>query len=285
MVFLWHLIYAVVFVIYFFAATSTYPETKEDIREASYGKQFYLRLIPFIIMGLIYLFPLIDSSVQTNSMESFINRFTLEFITATVANMIIFLNCTEFATKRAEKLKWFPYAAFIVYTLIKNVKTHNNIFMIILAEAWGLVVLAAFAFLAFIFKDTFTVPTRAEKAEADAKWEAEHKKLEEENRKQREYEAWKASLYPNSSKNTSNNSYTSKSSSSSSSYSSSGRKGFFEALAEEQEEKKTLGFERDGKQCHNCRYFDGDVCTCQYSGSYNKSIYNPHSSSCGYHRD
>ena len=120
MVFLWHLIYTVAFVVYFAAATSTYPETKDDIREASSGKQFYLRLIPFIIMGLIYLFPLIDSSVQTNSIEGFINRFTLEFITASFANMIIFLNCTDFATKKAEKLKWFPYVGFIVYTLIKN---------------------------------------------------------------------------------------------------------------------------------------------------------------------
>ena len=279
MVFLWHLIYTVVFAVYFIIATTTYPETKEDIRESSSFKQLYLRLIPFIIMGLIYLFPLIDSSVQTDSLEGFINRFTLEFITASFANMIIFLNCTDFATKRAEKLKWFPYAAFIIYTLIKNIKTHNNIFMIILAEAWGIVVLAAFAFLAFTLKDTFTVPTRAEKAEADAKWEAEHKKWEEENRKQREYEAWKAQFRPASTNNTSN---------SKNSYSSSEEKqGFFSSLvdgiSEYYNEKGETGEAKYGKCCKNCSHYDGSTCDCQYSSSYGKSIWSPDTTSCGYH--
>ena len=279
MVFLLHLIYAVIFAVYFAAVITTYPETKEDIRESSSVKQLYLNLIPFIFMGLIYLFPLIDSCVQTDSMEGFINRFTLEFITASFANAIIFFNCTNFATKKAEKLKWLPYVGFIIYTLIKNINTHDNIFMIILAEVWGIVVLVAFAFFAYMLKDTFTVPTRAEKAEEDAKMEARAKRWQEENRKQREYEAWKAQFRPASTNNSSNsnNSYSSTEE----------KKGFFSSLSdaasEYYNEKGDTSEAKYGKCCQNCRHYDGDTCDCQYSSSYGKSIWSPSSTSCGYH--
>ena len=157
--------------------------------------------------------------------------------------------------------------------------------MIILAEAWGIVVLAAFAIFAYILKDTFTVPTRAEKAKRDSELEAAAKHWEEENRKQREYEAWKASRYPNSVNN--NNSYTSKSSSSADSYSSSDRKGFFSALGEVMDEHYTTKGDvtdsKYGKSCSNCSHYDGYQCTCDYSSHSGRSISSPSSMSCGYH--
>ena len=282
MVFFSHLIYAVIFIIYSLTALSSIPETREDIRESSSSKQTFIKFIPFGFMLIIYIFPLLDSAVQSNSFESFLFRFIQEFITASFGNMIIFINCSDFVSSKARKLRSVPYIGFIIYTLIKNIVTHGeNIFFIILAEAMSLATLVFFYFASEVIREELNPPTRAEKAKSDAETKAYMERMA----KKREYEAWKASQYPNSQQNNVSRS----SSSSSYSDSSSERKGFFSALseyAEEYYEKKgetTEDYGRYGKSCSNCTHFDGDTCDCQYSSSYGKTIYSPSSTRCGYH--
>jgi serine phosphatase RsbU (regulator of sigma subunit) len=190
---------------------------------------------------------------------------------------------------RLKKLQWLPYVAFFLYTLIKNIRTHDNLIWILLAEALALLTLAVFAIVSlFVVQCPYNLPTAAEKEVEDAKLRAEFQE-----RKRREAEeleklraenraAEQARLQAEKDRRT-HEAYErivlgKKPRASDTSY---GTSGDSYDYIDKRERVGASGL----SCCDNCRYYDGNYCTCQESLSYNTKILTATAYVCGYHRD
>ena len=178
---------------------------------------------------------------------------------------------------KIKKLRWLPYVVFFVFTLIRNIATHQRVIGIVLTEIRSLVLLGAFAFVCHvILADPNKLPTREEKTKTDAEYEQrkaekqqreyDKQMREEQSRIQAEKDARTHEAYERIVLGKKTSGY------SGSSYSSS-----------ESHNSYTYGRERSSYSCSGCRYYDGN-CNCSSSVQYNNYIVNPTGYVCGFYQ-
>ena len=287
MVWIAHGVYLIVFVVMLFKAPRS-VDTVEAFQALPISEKRAIYRSPWLFMLLVLVFPFLDCFVLTSSTEAFLARLWPELITAGFFLVMLFFRTKPGSSLK--KLQWLPYVAFFLYTLIKNIRTHDNLIWILLAEALSLLTLAVFAAVSLVVVPCpYNLPTAAEKEVEDAKMRAEFQerkrreaeeleKLRAENRAneqarlqaekdRRTHEAYERIVLgkkPSSS-------YGASYGSSGSSYDYSDRR------------------ERVGASgiscCDNCRYYDGSCCTCRESLSYNETILTARAYVCGYHKD
>ena len=286
MVWIAHGVYLIVFVMMLFKGPRS-VETVEAFQALPISEKREIYRSPWLFMLLVLVFPFLDSFVLTSSTEAFLARLWPELITAGFFLVMLFFRTGP--GSRLKKLQWLPYVAFFLYTLIKNIRTHDNLIWILLAEALSLLTLAVFAIVSlFVVQCPYNLPTAAEKEVEDAKLRAEFQE-----RKRREAEeleklraenraAEQARLQAEKDRRT-HEAYErivlgKKPRASDTSY---GTSGDSYDYIDKRERVGASGL----SCCDNCRYYDGDYCTCQESLSYNSKILTATAYVCGYHRD
>lgn len=259
MLFWFHLLFTIAFIAILAVTGTICPNVKEEYDALSSGKKTLIAAMPYIAMGLIWIFPLGNAILRADSFFSFYNRFSLELATASFLNIFIFLSGTK-TGKMVESGRWAPYVLFVVYTCIKNFVI-NGFWMGILAEALALITLAVFAGIAFIFGESTSMKTKAQIEKEDREMEVWRQKQAREEEYQRERAARLARMAPAAPKTT----YSSSSGSDSSDRSSSS------------DNDRGIRY-----CCINCRYYGGGICNCKGTSSYERQIFDPYSESCGY---
>lgn len=266
MLFWFHLLFAIAFVVPLAIMGSICPNVKEEYDALSSGRKKLIAAMPYIAMGIVWIFPIGNAIIRADSFFSFYNRLSLELATASFLNIFIFLSGTK-TGKMVESGRWAPYVLFVGYTFIKNF-TLNGFWMGILAEALALVTLAVFATIAFIFGETTSMKTKAQIEKEEKELEVWRQKQAREAAYQREKAAEAARFLEAVEARKRAAGYTTGSYSSSSYSSSSGRSDDDEP-----------GINRC---CIKCRYYSGGVCNCSGTSSYQRQIFDPYSESCGY---
>ena len=241
----------------------------------------------WILLFVVLLFPFLDSFVRTSTTDAFLARLGPELITAGFFGWIVLLKTKPFAL--VKKLRWLPYVLFFAYTLWKNLQIQEGFLRIVLAEAWSLVTLAFFVLYNHAFiQNPLALPTAAQKEVQDAQLRAEFQE-----RKRREAEeleklraenraAEQARLQAEKDRRT-HEAYErivlgKKPSASDTSY---GTSGDSYDYIDKRERVGASGI----SCCDNCRYYDGNRCTCRESLSYNETILTAGAYVCGYHKD
>lgn len=256
MLFWFHLIYLIVFIGMIIATACICPQEKEKLDCSSKGRKKLIAAIPYIFMGAVWLFPLGNAIIRADSFLSFCNRFSLEFITASFLNLMIFFICTK-TGKMLKGYEWVPFVLFFGYTLVKNF-AFNGFWMGLLAQALAIATLIVFALITLVL-NVFLSP----KTKAELEQEAKEQKMQEQQRMQ-EYERARAnSPYRYTISTVPTGNYSSSTSSSSSNSSSSNDRG--------------------ARVCRFCYHYQGGTCNCEYSHYYKKSIWDPDSNGCNYY--
>lgn len=268
MLFWFHLIYTIVFVGFLFVSGFLCPSEKEKYDLLSSGRKKLIAAMPYILMAIVWIFPLGNAILRADSFLSFYSRFSLELATASFFNLFIFWSCTK-TGEMIDDCDWVPYLLYICYTLIKNFAL-NGFWMGILAEVLAIVTLIVFWIICTILQGAITPKTKEER-EQDAKATADFRAqmayerenahiLEEQARIQAEKDARTHEAYERivlGKKTTrSYSSYSDDSSSGSS--------------------------DRGTKCCINCCYHYGGVCNCKGTRYYLSPITDPWSEGCAY---
>ena len=270
MIFLFHLIYALSFFIY--AISLEAPPTEDYINLKPAKKRHFERGIYGCVV-LVLLFPIMNLILRNFRPDAFSKGFAPQFIGAAycAAMFLIFKR-----SKKTESIALFILvpAAYFIYTLVKNWAVMKSIFYIfdfLLVEVIDLVLLFVLTFVPSIVSDHVTPKTKAEHAQDEKEWKeinerwkaekaarAEQKRLEEE-RRIRESQA----SYSDSSE--------------SSSYAN-------QSILDAYDKKREIQFRHDSyRTCSSCSHYQGGQCTYAHSANYQRDIYNPDTTGCGFY--
>ncbi len=274
MIWIAHSVYLIVFVIFAFAKSLKEQTREEFVVLPAYEKdKIYNRPWTFIVLAICFL--IMDCIVRTLKGGEFLKILGADLIPTLLFIWMLLLQTRNGC--KIKKLRWLPYVVFFVFTLIRNIATHQRVIGIVLTEIRSLVLLGAFAFVCHvILADPNKLPTREEKMKTDAEYEQrkaekqqreyDKQMREEQARIQAEKDARTHEAYERVVSGKKTSGYSGSSYSSSESYNS-----------------YASGRERSSYSCSGCRYYDGN-CNCSSSVQYNNYITNPTGYVCGFYQ-
>lgn len=270
MVFVCHLIYTVVFVVYFL---SLIPPTMEEYILLSERKKKHYTNAPYVCIGFFYLFVVMNYIIQLKNPDAFAGKLGEQLLAVTFGTVMLWANIKE-RKLLPKKFLWILPVAYFIHTLVKNwsvMKTIFYIFDFLLVEAGSLVVLIFFCAFPSVLVDTITPKTAEEeeriRREAEAykirrKEEKERKRQEEERRHEEEMRIWRQQQN-NSSKN---------------------EESYVDQYLRRMDEKGSVNYYTSSNDtCSNCSYYQGGRCRHSFSENYERDIWNPGSTNCGHH--
>ena len=274
MVWIAHSVFLIVFVVFMFKNSMKVETSEEFAILPSYEKdKIFKRPWTFVVLTICFL--ILDCVVRTLKGGAFGKIFIADLIPALLFIWMLLLHTKKGC--KIKKLRWLPYVLFFVFTLIRNIATHERVIGIILTEIRSLVMLGAFAFVCqIVLANPLELPTIEEKAKDDAEYkqrqaerqqrEYEKQMREEHARIQAEKDARTHEAYERVVLGKKTSGYSGSSYSSSESYNS-----------------YASGRERSSYSCSGCRYYDGN-CNCSSSVQYNNYIMNPTGYVCGFYQ-
>lgn len=284
--FFWaHLIYALVVLIHGAVGSLSGPGTREEFDLLPRAKKNKVRAVPYVQIVFMLIFPIMNGIIR----NAFGQKFVFELMTACFFSLAIFQSCTLEGSRF--KKPWLLYAAYFIYTLIKNIIVLDGFFITLIAQLQATATLV-FVFFYTAFLSAGTNPkSRAEQErdradlekyqeerrqrEAQARYEEEQKRLREEQ-EARTHEAYERIVLGKKTR-------SSYSGSSNDSFSS--RFGeYVDDYVEDRYNRGKLGAGSATACCDNCRYYSGGLCTNSNSHSHNQTIFDPSRSSCGWHK-
>ena len=274
MIWIAHSVFLIVFVVFMFKNSMKVETCEEFVVLPSYEKdKIFKRPWTFVVLTICFL--ILDCVVRTLKGGAFGKIFIADLIPA-----LLFIWMLLLRTKKGckiKKLRRLPYAVFFVFTLIRNIATHERVIGIVLTEIRSLALLGAFAFVCqVVLANPLELPTMEEKAKDDAEAKQreegrqrikyEKQLREEQARIQAEKDARTHEVYERVvlGKKTSRSSYDS-------SYN---------------DNRESGSYREWNYSCSGCLFYDiyEDKCSCSSSLRYGTHISNPTGYSCSHYR-